>query len=68
MPSDKSYEIWVRVGEKGGPFEPKDPSRLESLTSAISLAGELIKTEEYDQVIVVQKRVVHVLNKYKGEG
>ena len=66
--SEKKYEIWVKVGEKGGPFEPKDPSRLETLVSSISLADEVMKTGDYDQVVVIQSRVVHVLNKYKGEG
>ena len=66
--SEKKYEIWVKVGEKGGPFEPKDPSRLGTMVGAIQLANEAMKTDEYDQVIVIQSRVVHVLNKYKGEG
>ena len=66
--SDKTYEIWVQVGDKGGPFEPKDPSRLETLTEAMKLASEVLKTGDYDKVILIQKRVVQVLNKYKGEG
>ena len=43
--SEKKYEIWVKVGEKGGPFEPKDPSRLGTMVGAIQLANEVWRDE-----------------------
>lgn len=62
------YEIWVRKGEQGGPFNPKDPSILNSAAEVYACAKKLVDDGTVDEAVVLEKRIIQRFSKYAGEG
>lgn len=50
------YEIWVRIGDRGGLFTPDNGKVVGSLREAITYANELLS--RVDELMIMEKRVV----------
>lgn len=70
MPEDAAvlYEIFVRKGEEGGPFNVADPKAIADYTTMLSIAKDLVNKGEFDEVVLLQKRVLKRFRKYGGLG
>jgi hypothetical protein len=58
----RMYEVWVRVGDKGGVVSPADGRPLETLGEAIVLAKEFCP--QAHEVLIFERRVAHRLMGY----
>ena len=68
MPKDYIYEIWIRVGETGGPFKFKNPEVEKNRAEVFAIAKALVDKGECDEAVVLEKRPVQRFRKYPGEG
>lgn len=55
----KLFEVWVRVGEKAGPVEPKDKQPLETFGEAVAVAKEFLP--QAHEVLIIERRVAQRL-------
>jgi hypothetical protein len=62
------YEIFVRKGEEGGPFNVSDPEAIADYAKMMSIAKDLVNSGKFDEVVLLQKRVLKRFRKYGGQG
>ncbi len=62
------YEIFVRRGDKGAPFEISDPEVIKDYTQMLAIAKDLVNKGEIDEAVLLQKRVLKRFRKYGGQG
>ena len=69
MPDEQLlYEIFVRNGDQGGPFDVADESKVTDYASMLSVAKDLVNSGKFDEVVLLQKRVLKRFRKYTGAG
>lgn len=68
MPNETMFEIWIRKGVDGGPFNVKDASALTSFGEMCAIAKGLVDAGEVDEAVVIERRPVRRFKKYVGEG
>jgi hypothetical protein len=62
------YEIFVRRGDKGGPFVIEDPAVASDYAQMLSIAKDLVNQKEIDEAVLLQKRILKRFRKYGGQG
>jgi hypothetical protein len=68
QPVEILYEIFVRKGEDGGPFTVSNQDAIKDYASMLSIAKDLVNKGEFDEVVLLQKRVLKRFRKYGGQG
>jgi hypothetical protein len=68
QPAELLYEIFVRKGDQGGPFTVADPDAIKDYASMLTIAKDLVNKGEFDEVVLLQKRVLKRFRKYGGQG
>ncbi len=75
MPADNQapgdqiiYEIFVRKGKQGGPFNVEDEKVVVDYTAMMAIAKDIVNKGEVDEAVLIQKRVLKRFRKYGGEG
>jgi hypothetical protein len=68
VPNDKFFEIFVRKGDHGAPFQIADEAIVKSYGEMCAIAKGLVDRGEVDEAVVLEKRVVQRFKKYILEG
>lgn len=62
------YEIFVRKGDAGAVFVVKDEEAIKDYSRMLSIAKDLVNKGEFDEAVLIQKRVIQRFRKYSGKG